>query len=149
MSGNRYFIDTNIALYLLSGDEAIIDLLNEQDIYISVITEMELLCYKDLTEKDIIVIKEFIQSCIVIELNQMIKEDTIRIKKLNKIKLPDAIIASTSLFLNIPLITADLVSKILTKYKRLFTIKLKMIKTLIIINIPKLCLFHNFFTPID
>lgn len=98
MSGNRYFIDTNIALYLLSGDEAIIDLLNEQDIYISVITEMELLCYKDLTEKDIIVIKEFIQSCIVIELNQMIKEDTIRIKKLNKIKLPDAIIASTSLF---------------------------------------------------
>jgi predicted nucleic acid-binding protein len=108
MSGNRYFIDTNIALYLLSGDEAIIDLLNEQDIYISVITEMELLCYKDLTEKDIIVIKEFIQSCIVIELNQMIKENTIRIKKLNKIKLPDAIIASTSLFLNIPLITADL-----------------------------------------
>ena len=107
MSGNRYFIDTNIALYLLSGDEAIIDLLNEQDIYISVITEMELLCYKDLTEKDIIVIKEVIQSCIVIELNQMIK-DNIRIKKLNKIKLPDAIIASTSLFLNIPLITADL-----------------------------------------
>ena len=107
MSGNRYFIDTNIALYLLSGDEAIIDLLNEQDIYISVITEMELLCYKDLTEKDIIVIKEVIQSCIVIEL-KMIKEDTIRIKKLNKIKLPDAIIASTSLFLNIPLITADL-----------------------------------------
>jgi predicted nucleic acid-binding protein len=107
MSGNRYFIDTNIAIYLLSGDEAIIDLLNEQDIYISVITEMELLCYKDLTEKDIIVIKEVIQSCIVIELNQMIK-DNIRIKKLNKIKLPDAIIASTSLFLNIPLITADL-----------------------------------------
>jgi predicted nucleic acid-binding protein len=107
MSGNRYFIDTNIALYLLSGDEVIIDLLNEQDIYISVITEMELLSYKDLTDDDIIVIKELIKSCIVIELNQMIKENTIRIKKLNKIKLPDAIIASTSLFLNIPLITAD------------------------------------------
>lgn len=107
MSGNRYFIDTNIALYLLNGDDVIIDLLNEEDIYISVITELELLSYKDLTESETKIIEEFIESCIVIELNQIIKENTIQIKKTNKIKLPDAIIASTSLYLNIPLITAD------------------------------------------
>lgn len=107
MSGNRYFIDTNIALYPLNGDDVIIDLLNEEDIYISVITELELLSYKDLTESETKIIEEFIESCIVIELNQIIKENTIQIKKTNKIKLPDAIIACTSLYLNIPLITAD------------------------------------------
>jgi hypothetical protein len=35
MSGNSLLIDTNIALYLLNGDEKIADLLDGRDVYIS------------------------------------------------------------------------------------------------------------------
>ena len=42
-----------------------------------------------------------------IEWNSKIKEQTIELRKKYSIKLPDAIIASTSLVYGIPLITAD------------------------------------------
>ena len=34
MSGNKIFLDTNILLYLLSGDETIAELLNGKQFYI-------------------------------------------------------------------------------------------------------------------
>lgn len=43
MSGNKLFIDTNIALYLLNGDETLSTFLYGKELYISVITELELL----------------------------------------------------------------------------------------------------------
>lgn len=43
MSGINYIIDTNIVLYLLSGDERLADILNNHIINISFITELELL----------------------------------------------------------------------------------------------------------
>lgn len=52
MSGNSIFIDTNIVLYLLSGDITIAELLNEKTIFISFITELELLGYKDISTED-------------------------------------------------------------------------------------------------
>ena len=45
MSGNKLFIDTNIVLYLLNGDQTLAELLHEKQLYISFITELELLAY--------------------------------------------------------------------------------------------------------
>jgi len=45
MSGNKLFLDTNIILYLLAGDTTLADLLDEKQLYVSVISEMELLSY--------------------------------------------------------------------------------------------------------
>jgi predicted nucleic acid-binding protein len=42
MSGN-IFVDTNIAIYLLSGNEQVADLLDGQTVYLSFVTELELL----------------------------------------------------------------------------------------------------------
>ncbi len=107
MNGNNLLIDTNIALYLLSGDETIAKLLSGQDVYISVITELELLGYQELSEEELPLIEEFLGNCIIVELNQAIKKITIELKRNHKIKLPDAIIAATSKYMNIPLISAD------------------------------------------
>lgn len=107
MSGNNLLVDTNIALYLLNGDETIAHLLEGKDIYISFITELELLGYQELAPEEIKIIEEFLSNCIVIELNQTIKQLTIELKRKFKIKLPDAIIAATSKYINIPLISAD------------------------------------------
>jgi len=42
-------IDTNIALYLLGGDEQIANVLDGQVVHVSFITELELLGYPDIT----------------------------------------------------------------------------------------------------
>ena len=58
---------------------------------------MELLCWKSATEKDILILNDFIQDSMVFELNQGVKDKTIEIRKHYGIKLPDAIIAATAL----------------------------------------------------
>ncbi len=45
MSGNKFLLDTNAVLYILAGDEILADLLNGERLYVSIITEMELLSY--------------------------------------------------------------------------------------------------------
>jgi predicted nucleic acid-binding protein len=107
MSGNRILLDTNIVLYLLSGDETIADILNESIIFISFITELELLGYNDLSAEELIKIEGLLTDATVIDINSDIKKIVIKLRKSNKIKLPDAIIAATSHFLNIPLLTSD------------------------------------------
>ena len=107
MSGNSLLIDTNIALYLLNGDNTIAELLDGKDVYLSFISELELLGFQDLRDEDLPLIEEFLNSCIIVDLNQAIKKITIELKRAQKIKLPDAIIAATSKYMNLPLISAD------------------------------------------
>jgi len=107
MSGNRLFVDTNIVLYLLSGNETLAALLHEKELYISFVTQLELLGYHGISEKDQKVMEEFLSQCIIIDINNRIKDEVINLRKNYKIKLPDCIIIASSLYLNMPLITAD------------------------------------------
>lgn len=107
MSGNKLFLDTNIVLYLLAGDETLATFLDKKQLYISVITELELLGYSGITNEEEQVIKNFVSDCKVITINSNIKEETIRVRKTYKTKLPDSIIIATSLYLDLPLITSD------------------------------------------
>jgi predicted nucleic acid-binding protein len=100
-------IDTNIALYLLSGNKTIESILYGSNVYISFITELELLGYNKITIKEKENIKKLIEDCVIVDINSEIKLKTIELKQQYLIKLPDGIIAATSLFLNVPLITAD------------------------------------------
>jgi predicted nucleic acid-binding protein len=107
MNGNNLLVDTNIVIYLLSGDKTVADLLDKKRIYISFITEIELLTFQKLNATEKEVIKKFISDCIVIGMNDEIKANTISIIVDNKLKIPDAIIAATSLYLKTPIVTAD------------------------------------------
>jgi len=53
------------------------------------------------------IIISFINDCILIDINREIKNHTIEIRRKHGIKLPDAIIAGTCEYLNVPLLTAD------------------------------------------
>jgi len=108
MSGNKLFLDTNIILYLLNGDQTLAELLNGKQLYISVITELELLAYKGITAKEEKVINEFVSQCKTITINSAVKQETIRIRKTYNTKLPDSIIIATALYLDFPLITSDI-----------------------------------------
>jgi predicted nucleic acid-binding protein len=107
MNGNSIVLDTNIILYLLNGDEQLSAMLNGMELFVSVISEIELLGYNGIEEDDKLKIKFFLSECSVISLNNEVKELSIKIKQKFKVKTPDAIIASTAIFLNLPLITAD------------------------------------------
>ncbi len=107
MNGNNLLLDTNIVLYLLNGEETLIPLLEEKNLFLSFITQLELLGNCNLNFDDHIKIKQFIAECTVIDITPGIKEFTISIRQKYSIKLPDSIIMATSLWLNMPLITAD------------------------------------------
>lgn len=108
MNGNELFLDTNIILYLLNGDETLAELLNGKQLYISVITELELLAYKGITKKEEKVINEFVSQCKTITINSEVKQQIIRIRKAYNTKLPDSIIIATALYLDLPLISSDI-----------------------------------------
>ncbi len=107
MSGNSLFVDTNILLYLISGDETVAELLDGKHIAISFITELELLGYKDLSESDFKVIQDLIKEATVIDINAEIKRLVVLLRKNYKIKLPDAIVVASALYSKLPLVTAD------------------------------------------
>jgi hypothetical protein len=62
---------------------------------------------KNIIPSDVKNIKRFIGECTVIDITPGIKETAILIRKNYSLKLPDSIIMATSLWLNMPLITAD------------------------------------------
>jgi predicted nucleic acid-binding protein len=107
MNGNRFLLDTNAILYILAGDETLADFLFNKELIISIITEMELLSYKNITSKEQETIKNFISDFTIINIDEKIKLNTIEVKKTSSMKLPDSIIAATAISLKLPLITSD------------------------------------------
>jgi predicted nucleic acid-binding protein len=111
--GMKYLWDTNTAIYYLqqqfslSAEKFIDDLLKEESPIISAITEIELLCWKTATEKDLEVLNDFINDSLVIELEQQVKLKTAEIRKTYRIKLPDAIIAATALVYELTLVSRN------------------------------------------
>ena len=123
MNGSSLVIDTNIALYLFNGDRTIASLLDGRNVYISFITEIELLGFPGITNEQKAISKEFIEDSVVIDLNDAIKRMTIDLRVKYNLKIPDAIIASSALYLNLPLISAD---KVFEKVSELQFIKYEM-----------------------
>jgi predicted nucleic acid-binding protein len=107
MNGDKLLLDTNIVLSLLGGDTTLSEFLLNKELYISVITEMELLSYNKITVKEQKLIKQFLEELVIININDGIKRKAIMLRKSHLIKTPNAIIAATSLWLGVPLITAD------------------------------------------
>jgi hypothetical protein len=90
-----------------NGNIELAQLLDEKNIIISFITELELLSKPGSTLAEKKIIKSFLNDCTIYDINAIIKDRVIDLKQSIKIKLPDAIIASTALWLNVPLVSAD------------------------------------------
>ena len=107
MSGNKLFVDTNIVLYLLSGDKTLATLLDEKNLYLSFVSQLELLGFKGLEKKEENSLIGFIEQCTVIDINNRIKQGVIDLRKQYNLKLPDCIIMASSIHLDIPILSAD------------------------------------------
>jgi predicted nucleic acid-binding protein len=101
----RRLFDTNTALYLL-GDR-LTEPLVSGEYFVSVITEMELLSYPSLETQQELQIQDFLQKVTIVNLNSEIKRFAIELRRVRKLKLPDAIIVATAMAINAELLTND------------------------------------------
>lgn len=103
--------DTNSVIFFLqdllplSSKAFLLTELNKKKLSYSIITEIELLSWKKLTETETETISRFLFNFSRIELSEEIKDETIRIRKAYGIKVPDAIISASALILNEPSLT--------------------------------------------
>lgn len=105
---NNLVLDTNIILYAaVNNDEIALELLDENNIFISDITEIELLGYHRLVDEECKVLKEVIDNLNVVSVNESIKQEAINLRRKYALRTPDAIIAATALELDCFLVTAD------------------------------------------
>lgn len=107
MSGNRVLLDTNIAIFYLQGDIRCEKYFLEFHPLFCFISELELLSGGGFNDDELSLLKVFMSKQLVLDYIPAIKESIINIRKQKKLKLPDAIIAATAMYLDIPLVSAD------------------------------------------
>lgn len=91
----------------MSGDEVLRKFLDGKELVISVINEIEILGSNKLSSMQKVEIREFLSQLDSIKLDDYVKEKAIEIRSKYKIKLPDSIIAASSIVKELPIITAD------------------------------------------
>ncbi len=107
MNGHKYLLDTNIILYILSGDQTIAGYLHQKNLYTSVISEIELMGFKNLNASEEKGIKSFLSQFRIIYIDDAIKNEAITLRKSYGLKIPDCIVAASAITLNLPLISSD------------------------------------------
>ena len=107
MNGIDLVVDTNILINLAEGKPGADHYLTDNKLFISVITEIELLGWHKISAPHKIFFNELLKDCKIVELMPDIKKITIELKQQHKVKLPDAVIAATAIYLDIPLLTYD------------------------------------------
>lgn len=98
-------LDTNAVIYLQKGQLA--EPLTEERYGISIITEIELLSFPGLLEKDEKLLKSFFREIAVLPLDEDVKRHTVALRKKCRMKIPDAIICATAIAHNAVLLTND------------------------------------------
>lgn len=106
MNGINLVADTNFLINVHEGRTETEPFL-DNGIIISVISEIELLGWRGISVSERRKLTALLEDCIIMELTPEIKNLAIQIRQQGSIKTPDAIIAATSLFLQLPLITSD------------------------------------------
>ncbi len=108
-----FLLDTNTVIYYLkaslpiSAMKVLGNIIDDQPA-ISIITKIELLCFDTPNVNEQYITNKFVEGCLVFNLNDNIINQTIALKKLTRIKLPDAIIAATALVYNHTLVTYNI-----------------------------------------
>ena len=108
----KYLLDTNILIYYIANkipqkELSTIEKILEEDFNISIITKIEFLGWKYYDYETFLNAKEFINLANIIPLNNEIAEIAIKLRRKYNLKLGDAVIAATSLFHDLTLVTRN------------------------------------------
>jgi len=111
MSGNCAVLDSNIIILASKQELNVDDLIEKYDrFYVSIITYMEVSGFKNISEKEKVIIERFFKNVEIIDVGREIAKTVsdYKINQSKKIKLPDAIILATAKFVNGNLITRNI-----------------------------------------
>ena len=111
MNGKRYFLDTNAIIQLLSGNQALIELLTGAEyIGTSIICELEFFSFPNLSDADRLLFHELRARIHMVDLSsadERLKNRIYSLRSSKRLKLPDAVIAASAAVEDCALITAD------------------------------------------
>jgi hypothetical protein len=107
MSGDRIVVDTSLIINLFNGIYEVQELITDRNLFVSIISEIEVLSFPNITAKDSELLKGFLSECYIVDIEPAIKDITIDIRSRFKVKLPDAVIAATAIYFDLPLFTMD------------------------------------------
>ena len=110
--GPRFLIDTNSAIDLIGGKLPLASrqwlqaVISAEQYAISFVNRIELLS-PQMTLVEVMPFEEFIDAATVYGISEDIIQEAIRIRRLHRCKLPDAVIAATAFVQNLILVTRD------------------------------------------
>lgn len=104
---NNYILDTNILVYFFEGNPTAGKIIKNAEFIISAITYIEILSNPGYSKIQRTIAKDFLNTKQIIHTSPAICDLAIQIRLNYKCKLPDALIAATAQFMQLPLITAD------------------------------------------
>ena len=107
-----FTLDSNPIIYFLKDDPSAVSffqkILSDQDkIYISSVTELELFGFPNLSDKETALIESFIDTISTIALDSRIARIAGYLRRKYKIALPDSAIAATALYTGSTLVTRN------------------------------------------
>jgi predicted nucleic acid-binding protein len=110
MSGTKIVFDTNMAVNLLQTERSVPEILlgfEGMKLFVSVMTRLELLSKPNMSSAEEAKRQAFLDSVNVVPLNMAVQQETIRLRRTRRLKLPDAVIAATAVKLDAVLLSED------------------------------------------
>lgn len=106
----RYLIDTNVIIDFLGNKipKNSIDFIANIEFYISAVTKIKILGWKNATESQLRPLYSFIDTLNILPIDEIVINKTIEIRQSKKINLGDALIAATSLTYNLTIVTRNI-----------------------------------------
>ena len=108
-----YTLDTNAIIYYLDEDPTVVPLLDPllgQDIaiFVSVVTELELLSHPGLTEEDMAEMQQLLTSVVIFPLESRLAQLAAALRRQYHLKTPDSVVAATALLTHTTLVTRNI-----------------------------------------
>ena len=104
-------LDTNVLVYHVAGDPAATRFLDEtiarRSFCLSTLTVIEFLGWHGHTDDEFVECKELIELATIFPISKEVADKAIELRRVKRIKLADAVIASTALINNLKLVTGN------------------------------------------
>ena len=112
MSGVEYLLDTNFILGMLKATPEVTAALATQSITsgqcaYSAVTRMELLGFPAIQPQEDVLIRATLDKLHYLPIDRAVEDRAIQLRRLRRVKLPDALIAATALRHGLQLLTLD------------------------------------------
>jgi predicted nucleic acid-binding protein len=104
-------LDTNVLVYHVAGDPAatrfISETIDRQSFYLSILSVIEFLGWHGHTDEEFVKCRELIELATILPVSKEVADKAVELRRARRIKLADAVLASTALVNSLSLVTTN------------------------------------------